>query len=280
MANTEIFQSSSYSVLSFLIDDIRRTEIPIGIALWSNKEPKAYLRLARPSENIKGFKQEWKPFLELISSQISHWLESQRLPYAKESLRPNSDDWWRHLRSLLVHRVRLSDPKAIDCRDVNEEAELLYEAVVQPVRSETEKRDRVDRAITESLGTLSKRFRRGGVDGFHGRKVPVKRFAEDQRQLIILEGVNLAAQNAERDADALVSRLLRIQACADESPHARTLTTFVGYLASPSGLNGEAALVDWIQEKGGAKTFDLVREREKFAGSVEMAASDLNFQAG
>jgi len=277
MDNTETCQSSSYSVFSFLSDELRRTEIPIGIVLWSTMEPQVQLRLAKHTENVKGFKQEWTPYLDLVSSQISHWLTSRQLPYGNDGLIPNQDEWWRHLRNLLVHRIRLSEPKTIDCRDVVEEAELLFEAVVQPARSEVERRNRVDRAITVGLGNLSRRFHRGTVGGYRGRAVPVKRFAEDQRRLIILEGVNLAAQNAERDADALVSRLLRIKAYADESSHVKAITTFVGYLASPSGLNGEAALVEWIQEKGGARTFDLVREKEKFAGSVEMAASDLDF---
>ena len=37
----------------------------------------------------------------------------------------------------------------------------------------------------------------------------------------------------------------------------------VAYVASPSGLNGESVLVDWIKEKTGARVFDLQRERDK-----------------
>ena len=49
----------------------------------------------------------------------------------------------------------------------------------------------------------------------------------------------------------------------------KDVVAFVGYLASPNGLNGEAALVDWINAAAGAKTFDLLRDRERFQDSVE-----------
>jgi hypothetical protein len=38
---------------------------------------------------------------------------------------------------------------------------------------------------------------------------------------------------------------------------------FLEYLLSPEGLNGEKVLVDWIQEKTGAKTFDLLKEQRQ-----------------
>ncbi len=276
MANSQTSRSSSYSVFSFLSDDLRQTEIPVGVALWSAKEAKVQVRLAHEGEQLRGFKQEWLPYVQLISQQLGNWLRTKQLPYDREASDPHTDLWWKHLRNLLVHRVRLSEPKAIDCRDMGEETELLYEAIVSPLKPDQEKRSRVDRAITKSLGnSLSRKFAKGTVQGFKGRPVPVKRFVEDGRQLIILDGVNLAVHNAEKDADALVSRLLRIKNSNSVDRGAREVKAFVGYLASPNGLNGEAALVEWIEEMGGARTFDLIKQREEFAGSVEQAAADI-----
>jgi hypothetical protein len=95
---------------------------------------------------------------------------------------------------------------------------------------------------------------------------------EHDNQLVIVEGVNLAAVAAEYDSDALVSRLQRIQ---EAGGHRRSVSAFVGYLASPSGLNGEAALVDWIRKKTDAKVFDLVRNGEKFAREVGSVVSKI-----
>jgi hypothetical protein len=273
-------QSSSYSVLTFVTDELRRTEIPVGIALWSSRSHEGVqIRLASDKEKIAGFRQEWMPYLDLVSSQLQGWLAEGRLPYDTAKLEPKNDAWWRHLRNLLVHRVRISEPKAIDCKNAREEADLLFEAVVQPQRPEEEKKHRVDRALTTSLGSLSKKFSRGMVTGFYGRPVPVKRYLQDGEKLLVLEGVNLASSDAEKETDALVSRLLRISAVDGSSPShgglERQMVAIVGYLTSPGGLNGEAALVKWIEEKAGAQTFDLVREKERFAGSVESEMFEL-----
>jgi hypothetical protein len=161
---------------------------------------------------------------------------------------------------------------------VGEEADLLYEAIVQPDRSNLEKKQRVDQAINESLGKLSRQFTRGTVSGYMGRAVPVKRFYENNQSLLILDGVNLASQDAEKEADALVSRLQRIYA-ARGGQERRSVTACVGYLTSPGGLNGEAALVEWIRERGKAETFDLIRQKEEFAGTVESALSDFSLSS-
>lgn len=279
--SSSMSQSSSYCVLTFVTDELRRTEIPVGIALWSSRgEEGVQVRLASEDEKLAGFRQEWMPYLDMVSSQLQGWLAEERLPYDVAKLKPQTDGWWRHLRNLLVHRIRISEPKAIDCKDAKEEADLLFEAVVRPHKSEDEKKHRVDSALTKGLGNLSKKFSRGAVTGFYGRPVPVKRFLQDGGKLLVLEGVNLASCDAEKETDALVSRLLRISAVGDRSTSnnsvsERHMVAIVGYLTSPGGLNGEAALVKWIEEKAGAQTFDLVREKEGFAGSVESEMYEL-----
>jgi len=275
MNSTTESRSSSYSVLTFVTDELRGTAVPVGIALWSSHPQGIRIRLASEKENVKGLKREWLPYVSVLSSQLNHWVHEGQLPYAHGNLKPNSDEWWRHLRNLLVHRIRVTDPKAIDCRNAEEEAELLYEAVVQPERGEKERRQTVDHAISKSLGPLVRKFTRGELPGFKGRAVPVKRYADDANKVVILEGVNLASADAETETDALVSKLQRIRESNGQVSSHKEVVAVVGYLASPSGLNGEAALVDWIRQKGDAKTFDLVREREKFVGRVETEINQL-----
>jgi hypothetical protein len=175
-----------------------------------------------------------------------------------------------------VHSVRLSKPKAIDCRNLDEEVELLYEAVVTPERGSPERTERIDRVLTRSLGRqLTRKLQRGTIPGFGGRPVPVRHFKTSSDKVVVIEGVNLAAAAAEDDTDALVSKLQRIRAANGNGASEKTLKAFVGYLSSPQGLNGEAALVDWIKEKAGAETFDLLREHQEFQGSIERVVDSM-----
>ena len=75
---------------------------------------------------------------------------------------------------------------------------------------------------------------------------------------MILEAVNLATATARHDADALVSRLLRIRAASTGSP----VTFMVGYIASPGGLNGEAHMCDWIRQQVTQEVYDLQRDAD------------------
>ncbi len=120
-------------------------------------------------------------------------------------------------------------------------------------------RDRIDGAVSRALGNLASRFLSGqAVTGFGNRPVPVLRQISDQHHTIIVEAVNLAAEAAEKDADALTSRLLRIR------EGGITTVFLVGYLASATGLNGETALKDWIEHKLNIKAFDLTHEKAAF----------------
>ena len=258
----------NYSVFTFVADEARGTAVPVGVALWGSSPDAVRIRLASQDEPIKGLRSDASPYLQLISSQLNEWMRRGHLPYAAGLMSPNTERWWSHLNQLLTHRIRVSPPHAIDCRNPDEDLELLFEALVKPERNEKEKTENIDRELSRSLGPISRRLRKGSVPGFHGRNVLVKRFAEDQHALFILEGVNLAAASAEEDADALVSRLQRVRE-ANGSLKGKRVSAVVGYLASPHGLNGEAALVEWINYKGEAKTFDLTRQRQDFSATVE-----------
>jgi hypothetical protein len=269
-------RSFSYSILTCLTDELAQTSVPVGVVLWSEDKKETRIRIIESAEKIKGLKTALLPFLQLAKGKITRWASSSTpLPYAPAGLITGSDDWWRHVSKLMVHNVRLSEPRAIDCVDPGKEIELLYEAVVGPVIRRATRQERIDFEIVKTLGHVADKLDKGEVTGFKGHPVSVKRYKEDQNNLILVEGVNLASVAAEQDADALVSRLLRIQ----EGKHrSQRIATFVGYLTSPNGLNGEGFLVDWIKEKAHAKTFDLVREKPGFVAAVEGSLSHLDSQ--
>ena len=79
--------------------------------------------------------------------------------------------------------------------------------------------------------------------------------------MVVIEGVNLAGVTARKDADALVSRLLRIRAGTGQGES----TTFViGYLASPGGLNGEGHMRYWMKDQISRDVYDLNTEGIQF----------------
>lgn len=265
MDNMKEFRSSSYCVFSLVTDEMRGTSIPVGVALWTKERGKAWIKLAGEDDRIRGLNKISYFYIAQVQRQLSQWVESGELPYGDRSRLLESDDWWRHLASLLVHKLRMSEPRPIDCQNPADELEPLYEAVVGPRRGTVERSARIDGVLSKALGGLSKELDKGEVAGYRGRPVPVRHFKSAPDRLLIVEAVNLASVNAETDTDALVSKLLRVHAAKDRSG---SVVTCVGYLASPNGLNGEGALVDWIKERADAHIFDLLNEREKFKSAV------------
>jgi hypothetical protein len=258
MNNLTTSQSFSYSVFSFVTDEIRGSSVPVGIALWSSNPQQVRIRFATNDERIKGLKGTAYTYLRV----------------------PHADAWWKHVSRLLVHTIRLSEPRAIDCRNVEEEADVLFEAVVAPDRDSQERTERIDSVLSSALGRrLTRQLQKGTLPGFRGRPVPVKHFKQNAGTVLIVEGVNLAAAAAEDDTDALVSRLQRIKASKVDSSENKTVVSFVGYLASPHGLNGEGALVEWIEEMAGAKTFDLLKDGGKLQDSVETIIEEMEPQS-
>jgi len=127
--------SSSYAIFSFALDPARGTTIPIGIAMWCPEFRWVKIRLLEETEQLTGFnKAEHYPFVRLAREKVAGWLATGSLPYAGGSIPAFEDRWWRHVKELLIHRVRLTEPRPIDCRDPDQELEPLYEAVVAPNR--------------------------------------------------------------------------------------------------------------------------------------------------
>jgi hypothetical protein len=258
---------------------MRGTAIPVGVALWGSESDIVWMRFAEQRQHIKGLNKVAYFQIEGVRKELWNWVEASEMPYGRTSVLPNTDSWWRHVAKLLVHQVRASEPRPIDCLNPSEEVESLFEAVVGPQQPARERAQRIDRALTKCLGNLARKLDRGSVNGYKGRDVEVHRFKTGSDKLLIIDGVNLASVNAEVEVDALVSKLLRIKAGSENNPIQRTLRLCIGYLASPHGLNGEATLVDWIQEKAEAETFDLIRERERFLSAVDAELAAIQPQA-
>jgi hypothetical protein len=262
-------RSFSYSVFSFVTDEMKGTAIPVGVALWGSGSDSVWMRFAEQREQIKGLNKVAYFQIEGIRKELCNWVRTSEMPYAGSSMSPHSDSWWRHVARLLVHQIRAGEPRPIDCINPVEEIDSLFEAVVGPRQPPKERAQRIDRALTRCLGKLARKLDKGSVNGYKGREIEVHRFKTSSNKLLIVDGVNLASVYAEAEADALVSKLLRIKAGSQNDHGQRMVKLCIGYIASPHGLNGEATLVDWIQEKAEAETFDLTREGEKFLSAVD-----------
>jgi Protein of unknown function (DUF3037) len=127
--------SFSYAVFSFVTDEARGASLPVGVVLWSPEKHWVQMRLVAEGERLTGLDPHKDlPIVRLVHDQIQRWIGTGDLPHTRDVRSPYSDRWWRHVRDLLVHRVRLSEPRPIDCRDPEQELGPLYEAVVGPHR--------------------------------------------------------------------------------------------------------------------------------------------------
>jgi Protein of unknown function (DUF3037) len=267
--------SFSYAVFSFVTDKPRGASLPVGVVLWSPEKHWVQMRLVAEGERLTGLDPHKDlPIVRLVHDQIQRWIGTGDLPHMTDVRSPYSDRWWRHVRDLLVHRVRLSEPRPIDCRDPEQELGPLYEAVVGPHRPATERRTRIDGEISKCLNHLASRFRsRQRIPGFKGRDVSVLRAFHGQRGWVVIEGINLASREAEGQVDATASRLMRLQAGVHED-----CEVMIGYLASPEGLNGESVLVDWLREQTRARTFDLLKDRKEFLAAADELTARMSGQ--
>ena len=124
--------SFSYAVFRYVKDAQKDLAVPVGVALWSADAKFVRFRLAEKSDKTARIsKTEDLPYINLVERQLREWIDRQQLPYQKEQMSPESDDWWRQVRSLLIHKVRVSEPLPIDCRDPESELEPLFTSVVR-----------------------------------------------------------------------------------------------------------------------------------------------------
>jgi len=260
MTTSEERISFKYAVFTLVTDDAGAVTVPVGVALWSTQSPWLRFQMIGENDRLQHVNHnEHLLFIRHVQDQVEHWAASENPPYAPKPMKPYEDGWWQHVHQLLIHRVRVSEPRAIDCSDPNEEFGPLFESIVGPFRTHRESRTRLAGQIQDCLGNVARCFKaRQPLSGYGGRDVKVLRAHKGKFGFVVIEGVNLAAGQAEALSDALVSKLLRVKAANPSG-----CEFVVAYVSSPHGLNGEAVLVDWIKEKTGARVFDLQREREK-----------------
>ena len=261
-----------YAVFQFVTDPIRETSAPIGIALWSEADGRFGLRFPSADERVADVHGHDTALVEVVERQVRAWTQGEPLPYATEELSPRQDRWWDHVRKLLVHRVKLMPPKAIDVTDYAEDLESLFETIVSP-KAPPGKRPRVDGAIARCLGDLDATFHhRAQVPGYGGKEVGVLRAFKGAVGWVVVDGLNLAAssRDPEETIDAAVSRLLRIRAVLGD------VVVIIGYLAAPGGLNGESVLMEWLSQTTAAKAFDVAKQpgllREAASHGVSVAS--------
>ena len=188
-------------------------------------------------------------------------------------MEPTSAPFWKAVSEVLSTAVRLDPPKAMDPMDEPEaEIEWLFEAVVQPTQPQERRVRRIDSAINDALGELADLIpSRPRVSAFGGTKEQVRRGVETERGVLLVDGVNLAAATARKEADAFVSRFMRISDAYGNRP----VHIIVGYASSPDGLNGEAHMRDWIREKLTDQVFDVIAQKAEFKKAAADAWSEL-----
>jgi len=122
--------SYKYAVLRYVKDAKRDVSTPVGVALWSEQAHWVGTRFLSPGETLATIAGEDYAFIRLVDRKIENWLKAGNLPYDEEKLSPVSDRWWRHLQKILIHKVRIAEPRPIECRDPDSELEIIFRSVV------------------------------------------------------------------------------------------------------------------------------------------------------
>lgn len=269
------FSAYKYSTIRFISDWNRQIAVPVGVAIWSQEEQSFFLRLASKGERVNDLSlDEASPHVRAFEQQIGKWVASSNLPYSRHDFRPLSDEWWIHVAGLLRFRVRLDEPQPIDCVAPDVEVDALFEAAVRPSVSRQQRAQRLETLIKNAIGPQnnSRLQSKTQVFGYENKPIGVLKAYHNHGQVFIVEAVNLAGKDAERDADALASKLSRI----NEGPYQGNVRAATAYFASPNGLNGEAHLVDWIGKMSGARVFDVVREASALKEYTETNLAELD----
>lgn len=244
-----------YSVIRVSLDDHRDHTVPVGVVAWQTTNPWYGWRWLEHDEKVRGVDPATRRLMRITKDQIRRWANARKVPYEPDPVEPTSDRFWKAVSEILSTSVRLDLPKAMDPMDEPDAGiEALFEAVVQPAQTRQRRTERIDSAIKRALGEWADHIpARPSVSAFGGATEQIQRGLETERGVLLVEGVNLAAPKARKEADALVSRFLRIQAAYPR----RGVSMIVGYSSSPGGLNGEAHMCEWIREKVTGDVYDV-----------------------
>ena len=251
-----------YSVVRACLDDTSDHAVPVGVVAWDTPNEWHMWRWLEEDEKVRDIDPATRRLMWITRKQIQRWANARKVPYEPAPVEPTSAPFWKAVSEVLSTAVRVDPPKAMDPMDEPEaEIESFFEAVVQPTQPQERRVRRIDSAINDALGELTDLIpSRPRVSAFGGIKEQVRRGAETDSGVLLVDGVNLAAATARKDADALVSRFMRISDAYGNRP----VHMIVGYSASPGGLNGEAHMCEWIREKLTDQVFDVVAQNAEF----------------
>jgi hypothetical protein len=255
-----------YSTIRAVLDDRRGRSVIVGVVAWDTDAEWYKFRTIAARERVPGVTAETRSFADIAMNQLSRWAERKSVPYATSPALPWTSAFWIATSRIMTTAIRVDPPRAMSpLHNRTLDFESLFEAVVQPLVPSEQRKRRIDGFVTSALGTASRVLRRGAeFQAFGGTHESVLRGAVGDRGGVVVEGVNLASANARKEADALVSKLLRIKA----APSAIAMHVVVGYVASPGGLNGETDMRDWIRETVTPDVFDLVSEDVQFQAAA------------
>ena len=251
-----------YSIVRACLDDTSDHAVPVGVVAWDTLNRWQMWRWLEADEKVRGIDLATRRLMQITRNQIQRWANARKVPYEPAPAEPTSAPFWKAVSEILSTAVRLDPPKAMNPMDEPEAAiESLFEAVVQPSQPQERRAQRIDSAINQALGELTDVIpSRPRVSAFGGTSEQVRRGLETERGVLLVDGVNLAAATARKEADAFVSRFLRIS----DAYGSRPVHIIVGYSSSPGGLNGEAHMRDWIREKLTDQVFDVVVQNAEF----------------
>jgi hypothetical protein len=258
-----------YSILRVTTDELRGDTTPVGVVAWDSERDWFRTRVLAEDEAVRNVPSWARQFLSITANQLERWAKEKSVPYEPGPVHPTTDRFWRAASEILTTSVRLDSPKAMDpMEEPDQDLEALFEAIVQPRQSETRRQERIDGALSRALGELANEIpTRQEVSAFGNAREVIRRGAVTADGVLLIDGVNLAASHARDEADALVSRFMRIVAAYSGRP----VSVIVGYTASPGGLNGERHMRDWIRERLTSDVFDLVSEGQQFQAATRAA---------
>ena len=250
-----------FSVIRLVMDEQAIRTLPVGVVAWDAERGWYQVRVLQEDERVTGVPAHLRLLLNTAIHNLDRWAKLGSIGGHGEGMKPTNSSFWDAARDRMASAVRLDSPKALEPTphpDMGIDA--LFDAIVQPSRRLSSEHKRIDGAIKAALGPFANKLQgRFELRAFQGARESVLRAAKSDAGVVVVEGVNLAGSTARRDADALVSKLLRIK----EGPDGDT-TFVIGYLASPGGLNGETHMRYWMQEKISPDVYDLNSEQEKF----------------
>lgn len=261
---------SGYSVIRAVDSRSGARAEPVGVVAWDGSKRWYRIRVLARNEATSAASKARANLARLVERDLHAWAQARRVPYAPDESAPWTSEFWESVSRIMRSAIQLDSPRVLqNLTDEEEQFELLFEAVAKPKPSQ-ERTSRAFEKLNAALGRdLRNRYRSTEVDAFHGRREKLARAILYQGQLIALEAIHLASQDARKSADAMVSRLRRIKVSQTDA------TIIVGYLESPNGLNGESDMLEWIRDQVTDQTYSLITQGDELRRASRSALENI-----